>query len=222
MLDMRNIKIAEGEFYHVYNRGVDKRDIFSDQEDVDRFFQSMTEFNVIEPIKSIYENSFLKKKNPKLSANLVDFVAFSLVGNHYHFILKQTSEKGIEKFMHKLSNGYTKYFNNKHKRSGSLFQGTYKTRHIDSDGYLLHLSVYVNLNQRVHQLGHLVSKLNLYSSWDEYTGKNNNKICEKDIILSRLNTTEDYVSYAESSLKDIILRKEMPKDKAEENDLYME
>lgn len=217
---MRNIKIAEGEFYHIYNRGIDKREIFSDQEDVDRFFQSIIEFNVIEPIGSIYQNSFIKEKNQNLK--LVEFIVFSLVGNHYHFILKQISENGIEKFMHRLSNGYTKYFNNKHNRTGSLFQGTYKAKHIDSDVYLLHLSVYVNLNQKVHQLGHLVSKLKLYSSWGEYTGESNTKVCSKDIILGRYKNKKEYTNFAESSFKDIIMRKKQLKEERDDLSLYME
>jgi len=217
---MRDIKITDGEFYHIYNRGVDKRNIFSDQEDVDRFFQSMIEFNTLEPIRSIYENSFIKEKKSGKDNILVDFVAFSLVENHFHFILKQVSEKGIEKFMQRLGNGYTKYFNNKYKRTGSLFQGKYKAKHVDANNYLLHLSVYVNLNQKVHQLGHSVSKLHLYSSWEEYNGALNNKICKKDIILGQFNNNKEYVSFAEGSLKDILLRR--TQEVGFINDLYME
>lgn len=216
---MKKIPNIEGEFYHVYNRGVDKREIFSDQEDVDRFLKSMIEFNVVEPIRSIYENSFLKEK--KHQDKLVEFVCFSLVINHYHFILKQVSEKGIEKFMQRLSNGYTKYFNNKQKRSGTLFQGRYKSKHIDSDNYLFHLSAYVNLNQKVHPLGHSMSKLKLYSSWGEYKNEKNNniKICEKDVILSRYKNREEYINFAESSLKDMIITKQKSK---KDLGLYME
>ncbi len=219
---MRKTKIAEGEFYHIYNRGTDKRNIFSDQEDVDRFFQSMSEFNTMNPIGSIYENSRLKlkgKNKDNSDSKLVDFVTYSLVENHYHFILKQISKKGIEKFIQRLGNGYTKYFNNKHKRSGALFQGKYKAKHIDSDDYLLHLSVYVNLNQRIHQFGHPMSKLRLYSSWGEYTGESNNKICEKSIILDRYNSRKEYIKFAESSLQDIISRKNKLKD---DTALYLE
>lgn len=217
---MRKTKIAEGEFYHIFNRGVDKRNIFSDQEDVDRFFQSMLEFNVVDPIGSIYEH--LRKKGKGINiqnSKLVDIVAFSFVENHYHFILNQISERGIEKFMQRLGNGYTKYFNNKNERSGVLFQGKYKAKHIDSDNYLLHLSAYVNLNQKVHQFGHPMSKLHLYSSWGEYSGENNIKICEKDIILDRFKNKKEYIDFAESSLKDIILIKEKSK---EDLSLYME
>ncbi len=66
---MRKIKFVNDQYYHIYNRGVDKRTIFECQEDLDRFFQSMSEFNVLEPIGSIYENSFLKKRKEKQLGN---------------------------------------------------------------------------------------------------------------------------------------------------------
>ena len=125
---MRNISFVNGEFYHIYNRGTDKRNIFSDRDDINRFFQSMKEFNVIEPIGSIYENSFksqqLGSRASKLELNkkLVNFICYCLNPNHYHFILEQITEKGIEKLLHRIGTGYTKYFNNKNERSGSLFQ----------------------------------------------------------------------------------------------------
>src|SRR3989338_5096258 len=127
---MRKVPFVKGEFYHIFNRGVDKRNIFSDKHDLERFFQSMVEFNTQKPIGSIYENSFSKKdKNnslgsltPKLDRNmLVNLVCFCLNPNHYHFVLEQITDGGIEKFMQKLGTGYTNYFNEKYKRKVSLF-----------------------------------------------------------------------------------------------------
>src|SRR3989344_8431518 len=111
---MRKTSFAEGEYYHVYNRGVDKRDIFTDNEDYTRFLLSMREFNVRDPIGSIYENSFAKEQlthKPSKRQPLVKFIAFCLNPNHYHFILQQMTERGVEKYMHRLGTGYTKYFN---------------------------------------------------------------------------------------------------------------
>ena len=128
---MRKVKFVTNQYYHLFNRGVDKRVIFLDQSDMDRFFQSMEEFNVIEPIGSIYENFFRKNQLKKQGfespkEKLVNFICHCLNPNHYHFILEQLIDGGIEKFMHRLGLGYTKYFNQKYKRSGSLFQGTFK------------------------------------------------------------------------------------------------
>jgi len=213
---MRKINFAEGEFYHIYNRGVDKRIIFENTKDLERFFLSMKEFNTISPIGSLYEKSFIKKRRLgslaskffKNDKNLVNFVAYCLNPNHYHFILEQTTENGIEQFMQRLGTGYTKYFNIKNKRTGSLFQGTFKAVHIDSNEYLLHLSAYVNLNDRVHQLGSSASKLvKSLSSWEEYLGKSET-FCKTDIILKQFKNRKDYEEYAKDTLSSILRRKD--------------
>lgn len=214
---IRKVNFANGEFYHIYNRGVDKRTIFSDDYDIKRFFQSMEEFNVVKAIGSLYENSFLKKEQTKVrlgdqlggeASKLVNFVSYCLNPNHYHFILEQVLEGGIEKFMQRIGTGYTMYFNNRYKRTGSLFQGVFKASHIDSNEYLLHSSVYVNLNDRVHKIGDGSSK----SSWNEYTGKSPSDFCKKDIILGQFNNSNSYKIFAESSLADIMERKEAEKE----------
>ena len=207
------------EYYHVYNRGVDKRDVFMDKLDLRRFFQSMEEFNAVEPIGSIYENTFKKDEDlPLGNGKLVEFVAFCLNPNHYHFILRQIAGGGISEFMKRLGGGYTKYFNEKNKRSGALFQGRYKVKHIDNNDYLLHLSAYVNLNSRVHkiELGRPTSKL-VKSSWDEYTTdgnetKKDKNFCAKDIILGQFKNKKEYLSFAEDALGIMLARKENEKE----------
>jgi len=199
---MRKIPFTNGEFYHIYNRGVDKRSIFSDKYDIDRFFQSMTEFNTVEPIGSIYENSF--KKSSKLDGDrLVDFICYCLNINHYHFILKQVTDGGISEFMKRLGGGYAWYFNNKYKRSGSLFQGVFKSVYINTNEQLLHTSAYVNLNNHVHQLGGETAKL-VNSSWGEYTNGENGNFCNKDIILGQFKEAVEYKKFAEESLVGIL------------------
>ena len=215
---MRKMKFVNGEYYHIFNRGTDKRIIFSEQSDLDRFFQGMIEFNTVEPIGSIYENSFRKKelgnrisKYYKQQKKLVNFICYCLNPNHYHFILEQLNDKGIEKFMQRLGIGYTKYFNQKYERNGVLFQGAFKSIHINSNEYMLHLSAYVNLNNKVHkfeQLGNRISK----SSWDEYMQNADiDNFCEKSIILNQFSSASEYKTFAEDSLKSIKERKDMEK-----------
>ncbi len=210
---MRKIQFSNGEYYHIFNRGVDKRVIFNDHDDIERFFQSMKEFNHTDPIGSIYENSFKKEPGGSTSKfkkedNLVNFICYCLNPNHYHFILEQVSDNGIEKFMHRVGTGYTMFFNRKYKRNGALFQGVYKAVYIDSNEQLLHTSVYVNLNNKIHSLGGLASK----SSWDEYMkdDKNENKnnknskdkdeFCEKNIILDQFKNRDEYKNFAKDAL----------------------
>lgn len=217
---MRNILFANGEFYHIYNRGTDKRVVFSDEGDVERFMQSMEEFNVIVPIGSIYENSFRKKYqlgNPTSkqveNEKLVNLVAYCINPNHYHFLLEQLVEGGVSMFMKRLGGGYTKYFNEKYKRSGVLFQGKFKAVHIDSNEQLLHVSVYVNLNDRVHKLGNPTSKLvGSRSSWEEYKSKLDESLCSKDVILGQFKSQNEYQNFAEDAIKGILSRRKNLKE----------
>lgn len=216
-MSIRKTPFANNEFYHIFNRGVDKRAIFMNQRDIQRFFQSIGEFNTIEPIGSIFENSFRKKpvlgseasKAAKSSEKLVEFVCYCLNLNHFHFLLKQVADKGIEKFMHRLSTGYTKYFNTRYKRNGVLFQGPFKAVHIDSNEQLLHVSVYVNLNFKVHQLGLGGEASKYLSSWDEYAGKTKFSFCQKDDVLGQFKNKKEYKNFAERTLPSILERKEI-------------
>lgn len=209
---MRKIPFVGNEYYHIYNRGVDKRDMLLDSYDLDRFMKSMREFNVVRPIGSIYENRD-RKRESKASiiqevSPLVKFVVYGINPNHFHFILEQTEERGIEKFMHRLGTGFSKYFNAKYQRSGSLFQGKFKAIHIDSNEYLLHLSAYINLNDRAHNRGSKASML-CKTSWDEYLGKGSDELCDKNIILGQFKNASGYRKFAEESLEGIIQRKIM-------------
>ncbi len=207
---MRKIKFANGEFYHIFNRGVEKRNVFSNKKDLDRFFESMRAFNSISPIGSLYEQSFQKEKIKK---PLVNFIAYNLLPNHFHFILEQATEGGVSEFMKRLLGGYTWYFNQKNKRSGVLFQGRFKANHIDSNEYLLHSSVYVNLNHK-QQLGGWTAKSKdlIKSSWEEYLGENKENFCKKDIILDQFRNIEEYKKFSLDSLEDIRFNKERYKD----------
>ncbi|MEA1929312.1 MAG: transposase [Patescibacteria group bacterium] len=207
----RKINFVAGEYYHVYNRGVDKRRIFGDEEDIDRFLQSIVKFNTKEPIGSIYENSFVQdsKKKPR---RLISLIAYCLNPNHYHLIIKPRVDKGVEYFMQRLGTGYSLYFNTKYRRSGSLFQGKFKATLIDINEYLLHLSSYVNLNYKAHQLGGSSSKL-VRSSWEEYVNPNFSKpLCEKNIVLSQFSDTKEYTDFANSALTHTLDRKKQEKE----------
>jgi putative transposase len=210
---MRRVKLVKGEYYHVFNRGFDKMDIFLEKRDIERFYLSMQEFNTVDTIGSIYENYFIKKKlgTPSSKQKLVEFICYCLNPNHFHFLLRQSTDCGIEKLMQKLGGGYAKYFNQKYKRSGYLFQGSYRIVHVNSNEYLLHLSVYINLNFKVHKLGTPSSK----SSWEEYLTGKAGGLCDKSIILDQFPNPKEYKEFAEYSLESIIARKDMDKLRVE-------
>ena len=214
---MRKTIFANEEYYHIYIRGVDKRDVFLEDFDYVRFLTSMREFNVTNPIGSLYEIKLksqkdLGSKSPnskgllESKSELVEIIAYCLNPNHYHFILKQKSERGIEKFMHKVSMGYTNYFNKKNARSGSLFQGPFKSIHIDTNEYLLHLSAYVNKNNFIHGYN---DKNWQYSSYLDYIGKRNGKLCNKEIILGQFKDEKEYADFIDRTGEYFKDKKEM-------------
>ena len=206
---MRKIRFVNGEFYHVYNRGVDKRTIFIDGFDFSRFIQGLDEFNSVKPIGSIFENSFRTNQLSNLVAKLVDVVCFCLNKNHYHLILKQRLKNGISEFMRRVGTGFAQHFNFKNKRSGVLFQGPFKAKHVNSNEYLLHLSAYVNLNNQVHKIN---SQNNFKSSWKEYVADEKGLCSSKNIILSQFKNKKEYEEFAKSSLKDMVERKKISKE----------
>lgn len=153
---MRKEPLVTGEYYHVYNRGVDKRDIFSSYKDLERFKESIKQFNQVEGIGSleIYHKSerALGSHWQLKTKPLVAIVAFCINPNHFHFLLKQIADGGIAKFMQKTLGGYTYYFNKKNQRSGSLFQGTFKSKLVEQDDYLRKIFAYTNQNYLVHDI----------------------------------------------------------------------
>lgn len=211
---MRKTIFVIEEKYHIYNRGVDKRNIFEDKEDLIRFLQSMKEFNSTESIGSIHGNSFKSLEIKSTKLKLVRFVAYCLNQNHYHFILEPLVENGVQKFMHKIATGYTNFFNEKYKRTGSLFQGKYKSIHIGTNDYLLHLSVYINFNNLVHENLNKSWLLQLpFSSLGEYAKQvKKDAFCDTSVILNQYSSRVEYMRTAQSVLFDIINRKKAQKE----------
>ncbi len=139
---MRSIEHLTGDYYHVYTRGVDKRTIFLDLIDRERFLQGLVSLNdSLRP-----SNIGFAKKSPNRVRRYVDILAFCLMGNHFHLLLRQKNKRGIEKFLHRLLNSYAKYFNIRHSRTGKLFEANYQSKHIQSDEQLLAVLRYIHLN----------------------------------------------------------------------------
>jgi REP element-mobilizing transposase RayT len=204
---MRKHKFITGEYYHVYNRGVDKRKIFLNQYDLNRFLKCLVEFNTKEPIGSIYELSFQKQKlgsRTTKSNKLVSIITYCVNPNHFHLLITPLMEKGIEKFMQRIG-GYTRYFNEKHKRNGVLFQGKFKSKHISNNNYLLKLSAYINMNNR-NSIGKINYKLSK-SSLEEYS-QNKKGICDTKIISKQFKNSKEYLEFALEAWQNTQERKE--------------
>ena len=193
-----------GEFYHVYNHGVDTRNIIEDEDDVSRFLDCLRIFNSVEPVGSFYLDF---QRGSTSETKLVNVVSYCVNPNHYHLLLEEVSVGGISEFMKRVGVGYTLYFNTKNKRKGTLFRGRFRSTWVSTDEYLLYLCAYINLNFRVHQIPEELLKL-VRSSWLEYTNETKREICKKEIILKNFNSKEDYKNFAEGELVNMLQKKE--------------
>ncbi|MFH1978862.1 MAG: transposase [Patescibacteria group bacterium] len=137
---------VNGHFYHVFNRGVDKRDVFLEDTDYWRFLFDVKEFNDVNSTINILRRLNKEALDPVDKDPLVEVICYCLMPNHFHLVLKQLKDGGISKFMQKIGIGYTNYFNQKNERSGVLFQGKFKAILVDKDNYLNYLIQYIHLN----------------------------------------------------------------------------
>ncbi len=137
----------EGGYYHIYNRGVEKRDIFMDDQD----------YRVFLGYLKLYLDPDQKKRPdnlPELSKE-IDLLAYCLMPNHFHLLVRQNTAEGITKLMKSIGTKYAMYFNTRHNRVGSLFQGTYKAVLAESDEQIMHLTRYIHLNPQTIRLSYL-------------------------------------------------------------------
>jgi len=136
------------DFYHVLNRGVEKRDVVIDDGDRQRFVRSLYVFNDTKSAPNSVSQAVQWDDAKRSRDVLVHLHAWCLMNNHYHLLLspKDDDVKNISKFMRKLNMGYAKFFNEKYGRSGYLWQGRYKKILIKRDGHFLHIPYYIHLN----------------------------------------------------------------------------
>src|SRR3990167_6525008 len=150
----RLIPLATGEVYHVYNRGVEKRNIFLTNRDHRRCLETILYYQQKGSTISFSKQhrGFLEEINNLQNDKLVEIICYTLMPNHIHLILKQIEDNGISIFMSKFADSYAKYFNTKHKRVGPLFQGQFKAKLIESDEQLVHTNRYIVLNPLVAKI----------------------------------------------------------------------
>jgi len=187
---MRKTEFAIGEYYHIYNRGVDKRSIFLNQRNYQRFADSLIVFN---NKTNLNGRNFNDRENFLREKPLVNIIAYCIMPNHFHLLIRQETYGGITKFMKKLGTGYSMFFNIKYERSGALFGGPFKSKLVGTDdNYLRQLFGYIHINPLDIKFPKWEDKINKssvdmkkfielyrYTSYPDYVGKNR---IEKNII----------------------------------------
>lgn len=206
---MRKIRFEKGKIYHIFSRGVEKRDIFLSDEDRWRFIQGLFLFNDetssesllwrLERDQGLATFRTIKefiKENRWERKPLIRIMADCLMPNHYHLLVEEIQERGISRFMHKQGTGFVGYINKKYGRTGRLFQGPFKAVSVENDAQLKYLLIYINVinpgqliepklkEEGVKDLEKIMEFAENYpwSTHQEYLGKRNSFIIDKGIL----------------------------------------
>ncbi len=215
------------EIYHILNKSIDKRRIFLNDKDYFRFIHDLFEFNNEDPINtsSYYfiqrsRNKFYVLEGRKIRKPrklLVNIHAFCLMPSHYHLLINEVKEGGIIKFMQKLGAGYVRYFNNKYKRKGTIFESRYKSILVSKSNHFLNLPYYIHLNpldvkfpewreRKMKDYNKAIEYLNNYrwSSHMDYSGiKNFPSVTDRKLLLDVFGGEEKYKQSINKWLKEM-------------------
>ena len=206
---MRLIRITPGEYYHIFNRAVNKQVIFHDTSDYFRFlfltlyFQSpiifqqlgrkVKEFVQSRALDNVEEDEIIKKRR-------VELVVFCIMPNHFHLIVKELDEGGIAAYMQRVLTSYSKYYNTKYQKSGHVFQGPYRAVHIADDRQLLHLSAYIHRNPREISKWFKKEDQYIWSSYQDFIDENRwGNLIMPDIVIGQFKDKAEYENFVKTS-----------------------
>ena len=185
----------ENGFYHIFNRGIEKRETFTDKQDYQIFKYYM--FVYLAPLNKVlsrHPDIPIRLHGKNLNEEL-DLIAYCLMPSHFHFLIRLKTKDAISRFMKQLINAYTFYFNKKYQRAGNLLQGRFKSVKIPTDEILLHVSRYIHLNP---VMAKLTDKPENYP-WSSYNDFLNNKLKEtfiqKQLVLEHFQNLRSYGNF---------------------------
>ena len=196
----------ENGYYHLYNRGIDKQLIFKDDQDYNVFLKYLKEYlspkdeislqnQLNNPLTTWKEKDrILKLLRLNNFSEEISLLAYSLMPNHFHFLIKQSSYNAIYHFINSLGTRYTMYFNRKHKRIGHLYQGVYKAVLVETEEQLLHLTRYIH-KQALASQGQAL-RIQQPSSLPEYLEQKSTGWIKSQEILNYFSKTNPKISYS--------------------------
>jgi len=195
--------LVTDEVYHVYNRGINKQLTFTTKKEYRRAILALEFYRVSNPPIRLSKFLELDKEKQKeitevinQTEKLVQIICFCLMPSHFHFLLKQKKDNGISKFLGNFQNSYTRYFNTRNERDGSLFLDQFKAKRIETDEQLIHVSRYIHLNPHTGFIIKTIKELEEYpwSSFPNYiTG--NNGFLEPDLVLDMFGSRDKYKQF---------------------------
>ncbi len=175
----RTIYFLPGEYYHIYNRGAGRQSLFR------------------EPDNYAYVLRQLKKYAVEFA---VAVIAYCLMPNHYHLLLRQDGNMAAGELATRIFGGYSRAVNKRYGWSGTLFEGRFQAKHVDSEGYLLHLCRYIHANPVKDGLCQTLDQWP-YSNYREWVGLRHGSLVDREFVQSRFPVSGDYVAFVEEFLR---------------------
>lgn len=198
----RNVVLADGEIYHVFNRSIAKEDIFSSRGNLTKAleiiefyrFSQKLRLSKFKTLPHISKNEYLRAVEN--TTPLIEIYSFALMPNHYHFLIKQLQDRGILRFISNFQNSFAKVFNLKNERDGALFQNSFKAKRVESEEQFVHTSRYIHLNPVTSYLIEFKDLVNYpWTSFPIYVNGNNNSFIKTEFLLSALGSKEKYIQF---------------------------
>ena len=189
-MPVRKTILATGEIYHIFNRSLRHTSLFNDKREHALFLSALTYYlQATPPVKFSLFRQQTQKYPLDLSQTLVKVLAYCVMPNHFHLLLKQHQENGIRVFLHRLTSSYGRYFNVKYDQKGPVFESRFKAVRVEDDEQLIHVSRYIHLNPVT---GYLVKDPRDYphSSYKIYLGKERSKFVDPSEIMNGISFEE--------------------------------
>lgn len=205
----RKVLLVPGEIYHVFNRTVARQPIFLSNKDYHRAIETLYFYSFIKPdLRYSHYNRFPQDQKDKFLINLgkkdkqVQILAFCLMPNHFHFLIKEVIKNGTANFIKTFQGSYAKYFNLKSDRNGALFQSRFKAVRIESDEQFIHVARYIHLNPLTAYLIKDIEELKQYpwTSFPEYIEDGDLPVIKKDQLLGYFSSVDDFVKFTSDQI----------------------
>ncbi len=182
----RNVVFLPGHYYHVYNRGANRQSIFREEDNYLLLLRRMKQY---------------------LKQYQITVLVYCLLPNHYHFLLRQETEKSVSLLMQAIFNSYSKAYNRAYAHTGTLFEGPFRAVPVTTDAYLLHLCRYIHANPVTHSLvAHPADWP--YSNYLEWTGERPGTLYDPSFVQTHFPQPDEYRKF----VLDYIRTRALPED----------
>jgi putative transposase len=217
MAAKRTIVFTNEHWYHVFNRGIEGRPIFLTKRDYTRFYLTLQYYQYTDiPLRYSYFIQLTPEVQERVMLSIMEkpkritISAYCCMPNHFHLLIRQNSDEGISRYISDTSNSYSKYFNTKNRRIGTLFQGIFKAVHIEGDEQMLHVSRYIHINPYVSSLCDFASVFQYpWSSLGNYIYNKQDALVDTTEIFGYFTKDESYKTFVEDQMSFVKKNKEM-------------